>query len=287
MKSAAESKVFSRNYSLNIRGRLLDLKTPKVMGILNLTPDSFYAGSRFRKEKEILNAAEKMIHDGAAILDLGGSSTRPGAQPISVKDEMDRVLPAIQSIGRNFPEIVISCDTYQSEVAVAAVGEGASMINDVSGGELDKKMFKVVSQLGVPYVLMHMRGTPQTMAALNNYENLNLEIILSLQQRVKQLEAYGVKDIVVDPGFGFSKSPGQGFDLLNNLELMHRLDRPLLVGISRKSMVWKTLGIDAERALNGTTVLNSIALMKGTSILRVHDVREAVEAVKLIEMLQK
>jgi dihydropteroate synthase len=282
MKSAAESNVFSRNYSLNIRGRLMDLRIPKVMGILNITEDSFYAGSRVGSDEEVLRQAARMLGEGADILDVGGMSTRPGAGEISEADEISRVRRAVSAIKKQFPDAVISCDTYRSEVARVAVGEGASIINDVTGGEGDKKMFGVVSQLHVPYILMHMRGTPETMATLNQYENLTLEIIYWLQEKLRQLMEYGAKDVIVDPGFGFAKSPLQGFELLKQLEMFQILERPVLVGISRKSMIWKTLGITPEDALNGTTVLHSIALMKGASVLRVHDVREAVEAIKLM-----
>lgn len=287
MKSAAESNVFSRNYSLNIRGRLMDLSTPKVMGILNVTNDSFFAGSRVGTYDEIVRQAATMLEEGAAILDVGGMSTRPGAAEISLNEEVSRVRRAVSAIKKHFPEAVVSCDTYRGEVASAAVSEGASIINDVTGGEGDKKMFEVVSQLGVPYVLMHMRGTPETMASLNQYENLTLEIISWLQLKLKQLREYGAKDIIVDPGFGFAKSPSQGFELLKQLDLLQILDLPVMVGVSRKSMVWKTLGVTPEGALNGTTVLNAIALMKGASILRVHDVKEAVEAVKLIQAIER
>jgi dihydropteroate synthase len=287
MKSAAESNAFSRNYSLNVGGRLLDLSVPKVMGILNVTPDSFYAGSRFTGSEEIVRQAAQMLEEGAAILDIGGSSTRPGAREIPVEEEKSRVGNAISAVMKVFPESVISCDTFQSEVATAAVSAGASMINDVTGGERDKKMFEVVSQLKVPYVLMHMRGNPETMTSLTSYENLHLEIISWLRRKLLQLNEYGVKDVVVDPGFGFAKTAAQGFELLHKLELLHVLERPLLVGLSRKSMIWRTLGITADQALNGTTFLNSIALIKDVSILRVHDVREAVEAVKLYREYEK
>jgi dihydropteroate synthase len=286
MKSAAESNAFSRNYSLNINGRLLDLRTPRVMGILNITPDSFYGGSRFTSDAEIVQQAGKMLEEGASFIDIGGASTRPGAADISPDEEKKRVLPAIKSVKKHFPDAVISCDTFYSSVAEAAVSEGASMINDVSGGERDEKMFEVVAHLKVPYVLMHMRGTPETMKTLNQYENLQLEIITWLQAKLKQLHGYGVKDILIDPGFGFAKDIAQNFRLLNELDLFHVLEQPLLIGLSRKSMVWKTLNITPELALNGTTVLNSFGLMKGASVLRVHDVKEAVEAVKLYGALK-
>lgn len=286
MKSAAESNAFSRNYSLNIRGRLMDLRTPKVMGILNVTQDSFYSGSRLATKEETLTKAARMLEDGADILDVGGISTRPGAAEIPLAEELSRVVNAISAISKSFPHAIISCDTYRSDVARAAVEEGASIINDVTGGEGDKKMFEVVSRLGIPYVLMHMRGTPETMATLNQYENLLLEIITWLQQRLRLLTEFGVKDVIVDPGFGFAKSPSQNFELLKNIELLSVLERPMLVGLSRKSMIWKTLGVTPDGALNGTSVLHTIALMKGVSFLRAHDVREAVETVKLFQQYE-
>jgi dihydropteroate synthase len=281
MRSAAESNVFSRNYSLNINGRLLDLRTPKVMGVLNITPDSFYGRSRFQSEEKIIEEAGKMLEAGADILDVGGHSTRPGAADVPESEETSRVVMAVKAIIRHFPQAIISCDSFKSGVAAAAVSEGALLINDVSAGTLDEKMAETVARLKVPYIAMHMRGTPATMNQQTDYENLHFEIISWLQNRVTKLMELGIKDIVVDPGFGFAKSIEQNFRLMKRLELFHYLDRPLLIGISRKSMIWKTLGIAAEQALNGTSVLNTIALMKGAAILRVHDVPEAVQAVKL------
>jgi dihydropteroate synthase len=287
MKSAAESNVFSRNYTVNIRGRLLDLSTPAVMGILNITPDSFFEGSRVQTTKEVVSRAAKMLEAGASIIDVGGHSTRPGAEQVPLHEEKSRVLMAISVIIKHFPNAIISCDTFNSETARAAVSEGASIINDVSGGELDKGMFTTVAQLGVPYILMHMRGNPQTMVHQTDYDNIQLEIITWLQRKVRQLHDAGVRDIIVDPGFGFSKTVEQNFQLLRRLDLFRVMGMPLLVGLSRKSMVWRTLGIEAGEALNGTTVLNTIALLNGASIIRVHDVREAVEAVKLFSAYQR
>jgi dihydropteroate synthase len=282
MISAAESNVFSRKYSLKIHGRLLDLRIPKVMGILNVTPDSFYSGSRVQKVQEIVTQAGKMIEEGAFIIDVGAASTRPGAAEVPVEMEKSRALLAITEIVKHFPEAIISCDTYRSEVAIAAVGEGAVLVNDISGGELDDKMFETIARLQVPYVLMHMRGTPEKMSTLTHYENIHREIIYWLLQRLRRLTEMGVNDVIIDPGFGFAKSIRQNFEIINNLELYHSLDKPLMAGISRKSMIWKTLGITPDQALNGTSVLNSVALLKGVSLLRVHDVKEAVEAIKLI-----
>jgi len=280
-----QSKVFSQNKTLNLHGRLLDLNTPKVMAILNITPDSFFGGSRFSDEKAILQHVEKILHDGASIIDIGGYSTRPGAQDIPEKEELHRVIAPIRSILKNFPNAVISIDTFRSGVAKAAVEEGALLINDVSGGQADHQMFNVTAKLGVPYVLMHMRGTPQTMTQQTVYENLIKEIMDYFHSKINALQAKGVKDIIIDPGFGFAKTATQSFELLQHLDHLAYLEKPILAGLSRKSMIWKTLLTNPENALNGTTSLNTIALMKGASLLRVHDVKEAVEVVKLIESL--
>ncbi|WP_128543658.1 dihydropteroate synthase [Larkinella soli] len=272
--------------TLNLRGKILDLTVPKVMGILNITPDSFYAGSRTFSVESAVEQAGRMLSEGATFLDLGGYSTRPGAGPVSPEEEADRVLPVIEAIRRGFPEAWISVDTFRAPVARQAVEAGAVMINDVSGGSLDPGMFATVAALDVPYVLMHMRGTPQTMTALTDYHDLIPDILLELQNRVSALEQLGLKDIVVDPGFGFAKTARQNFELLNGLEAFRMFGSPLLVGLSRKSSIWRTLGITAEEALNGTTVLNTLALTKGADLLRVHDVREAVEAITLLTACQ-
>ncbi|SFC17283.1 dihydropteroate synthase [Spirosoma endophyticum] len=275
--------------TLNCRGRLVDLTTPAVMGILNVTPDSFFAGSRLLVENSISTAAvdvaQRMIRDGATFLDIGGYSTRPGAAEVSPTEEADRVLPVIEAILTNFPDALISIDTFRASVAHQAVEAGAAIINDVAGGTLDPAMFETAAALGVPYILMHMRGTPQTMQSLAKYTNVTTEVIDELAVRVATLRSLGQKDIILDPGFGFAKTISQNFDLLNHLETFRLFDEPLLVGISRKATIWKTLAISANKALNGTTVLNTIALTKGASILRVHDVREAVEAIKLTQEL--
>lgn len=255
------------------------------MGVINITPDSFYAGSRQMEEKEILNQAEKMLTDGASVIDLGGYSSRPGAENISEQEEEHRVLSALQAIKKGFPEAIVSIDTFRSGIARKAVSLGADMINDVSGGDLDAEMFSSIAQLQVPYCCMHMKGTPETMSTLAQYSNLIHEIITYFHQKVVALQKIGVKDIIIDPGFGFAKTVEQNFQLMNNLELLKILEKPLLVGVSRKSMIWKTLKATPEQALNGTTALNMVALMKGASILRVHDVKEAVEAVKLFTHL--
>jgi dihydropteroate synthase len=281
MKSFAENKIFSTNQTLNIRGRLLHLDKPKIMGILNVTPDSFYDGGRYDSEKAILSQAEDMIKQGATFIDVGGYSTRPGASDVPVDEETRRVTTAIRSIVREFPETIISIDTFRSSVANAAIYEGAGMINDVSGGSLDEEMFRTAATHGVPYILMHMRGTPATMNTLTDYTSLLKDVTDYFHQKIKHLQDLGVKDIVVDPGFGFAKRADQSFALLNQLNYLKILGKPLMAGISRKSMIWRTLGATAEEALNGTTCLNTIALMKGASLLRVHDVREANEVCKL------
>ena len=280
-----QSKIFSANKTLNAGGRLIDLSRPRVMGILNVTPDSFYDGKKFNDEKAILAQVEKILKEGADFIDVGGYSTRPGAEDVLVEEELRRVLPAIDAIVKNFPEAIISIDTFRSEVARKAVEAGAAMINDVSGGEMDEKMFSTVASLRVPYVLMHMRGTPQTMVQDTNYDNLLKDIIDYFHTKIFRLQKIGIKDIIIDPGFGFAKTAEQNFEVLNKLELFQILNKPILVGISRKSMIWKTLKVSAEEALNGTTALNAVALLKSASILRVHDVREAKEVIELVHQL--
>lgn len=274
--------------TLNCRGRLVDLShSPAVMGILNVTPDSFFAGSRVTSStSELVDRAGQMLQERATFLDIGGYSTRPGAPDISPAEEVDRVLPAIESILHTWPEALLSIDTFRAEVARQAVEVGACLVNDVAGGTLDPAMFETVARLGVPYVLMHLRGTPQTMQSLANYENVTTEVIDELGAQLAKLRALGAKDVVLDPGFGFAKTPTQNFALLNQLEAFRLFDEPLLVGLSRKTTIWRTLGITPNEALNGTTVLNTVALMKGAAILRVHDVREAVEAVTLVGHLK-
>jgi dihydropteroate synthase len=271
--------------TLNCRGHLVDLTVPAVMGILNITPDSFYSGSRSNTEKSV-ETARMMLADGATFLDIGGYSTRPGAADVSPAEEADRVLPVIEAILTDSPGTLISVDTFRASVARQAVKAGACLINDVSGGLLDPTMFATVADLpGVPYVLMHMRGTPQTMQALATYENIVTEVMDELATQLAALRALGVHDVIIDPGFGFAKTPAQNFFLLSMLNSFQQFNEPLLVGLSRKKTIWKTLGITADEALNGTTVLNTAALLKGASILRVHDVRAAVEAVKLTQQL--
>ena len=268
-------------YTLNCKGRLLIVNNPLVMGIINVTPDSFYQGSRKGGVEEILKTAATMIEEGADILDIGGQSTRPGSERISVDEELKRVLPAIENILKNFPKAVISVDTYNNIVAKKAIDAGALMINDISAGSFDKEMMSVVADEKVPYVCMHIKGEPASMQKDPEYENVTLEVLDYLSKRVDECVRAGIKDIIIDPGFGFGKTINHNFQLLRELNSLSILERPILIGISRKSTIYKTLGVSPEEALNGSTVLNTIALMNGASILRVHDVRAAKETVTL------
>ncbi len=259
------------------------MEQPMVMGILNITPDSFYSGSRLSRQSEMLHQAGMMIQSGASILDVGGYSSRPDAKDISVEEEISRVIPAIEAISSNFPECIISVDTFRSDVAEKAVLAGASMINDISGGQLDDQMFQTVSRLRVPYILMHMKGTPQTMKSMSQYDNLFKEITVYFIMKVKELQNLGIPDIILDVGLGFAKKIGQNYEILKNLSYFNMFGLPLLVGVSRKSMIYKTLNTTPDLAMNGTTVLNTIALLNKASILRVHDVREAIETITLLK----
>lgn len=276
--------------TINCKGQLLSLETPKIMGILNVTPDSFYDGGKFVEKNSIIQQAEKMLLAGADILDIGGYSTRPNAENIPENEELNRVLPNIEAILAHFPDAIISVDTFRANVAKEAIKVGASLVNDISGGNLDENMFQTMADLNkfqnIPYVLMHTRGTPKTMTQLTDYEDILLDLLTYFQQKIYQLHQLGIKDIVVDLGFGFAKTPKQSFFLLKNLAYFDILDKPLLVGISRKSMIYKTLQTTSENALNGTTALNMAALMNGAKFLRVHDVAEAVETRKLFLMLK-
>ncbi|MGB5941291.1 MAG: dihydropteroate synthase [Leeuwenhoekiella sp.] len=269
--------------TINCKGRLIDLTTPKVMGILNLTPDSFFDGGKYGDLDEALRQTEKMLKEGAAFIDLGAYSSRPGADHIPEGEELHRLLPVLVELVKRFPEALFSIDTFRASVAREAVSTGASLINDISGGKLDENMLPTIAELQVSYVMMHMKGTPQTMKDLAEYDDLLGEVIFYFSERVAAARALGINDVIVDPGFGFAKNIPQNFELLKNLDQLKIIDAPLLVGLSRKSTIYKTLGIEAADALNGTTVLNTVALQKGASILRVHDVKEAVEAVRLME----
>lgn len=282
---SAKDKLFEVKSTLNISGNLVSLDEPQVMGILNITPDSFYAESRVNQETAILKKAQQMVEAGAFILDIGGYSTRPGADDISEEEETKRVTDAINLVRSKFPEVLISVDTFRSSVAKHAIESGANIINDVSGGNLDSNMFETVAQLNVPYILMHMRGTPQTMKSLNQYDDLLIDIGKELAIKCNELKQRGVSDIIIDPGFGFAKSISQNYKLLQKLSYLKRLGYPLLAGLSRKSMIYKTLNIEPQDALNGTTALNMIALQNGASLLRVHDVKEAHETIKLFKAL--
>jgi dihydropteroate synthase len=275
---------FRKKASLNAGGRLIDLSHPKVMGIINLTPDSFFAGSRKPQIEEALQQAEKMLHYGADFLDLGAYSSRPGAEDISVQEETDRLLPVVEAIAERFPDAILSIDTFRAKVAETAIKAGAHIINDISGGQLDADMFATVARLQVPYILMHMRGTPQTMQQQTDYEDVFAEVYDYFANKYHELKQLGVHDVIIDPGFGFAKKPEQSYALIQRLHDFNLLQLPVLVGISRKKMIYGTLYITAAEALNGTTALNAIALTKGANILRVHDVKQAVEAVKIWEM---
>lgn len=277
----AKDTIFSIKKTLNLRGNLIDLQTPIVMGILNITPDSFHHESRVNSDKHLLGKAEQMLTQGATILDIGGYSSRPDAIDISIEEELNRVIPVITQLLKTFPEVNISIDTFRSQVAQAAMDAGACIINDISGGTLDENMFEVVGRTHAAYILMHMRGTPQTMIQMTNYDNLLIDIMDTYIKQTTQLSSLGVKDIILDPGFGFAKTVDQNYEILKNLQYFQQLKLPLLVGISRKSMVYKLLDTSPDEAMNGTSVLNTIALMNGAQILRVHDVKEATEAVKL------
>jgi dihydropteroate synthase len=271
--------------TINCKGYLIDLSQPKIMGILNITPNSFYDGGKYKDELQILNQVERMLQDGATFIDVGAYSSKPNAEFVSEAEEISRLIPIIKLLIKKFPNILLSVDTFRSQVAKLAIENGVAMVNDISAGMLDKKMIETVAKLQVPYIMMHMRGNPQTMQSLANYEDVVKEMIFYFSERIQLARSFGMNDILIDPGFGFAKTLEQNYEVLQKLELFSILELPLLAGISRKSMIYKTLENSAEEALNGTTVLNTIALQKGAKILRVHDVKEAVECVKLIDKL--
>lgn len=273
--------------TLNCKGKILVMDDPIIMGIINMTPDSFYSGSRSNALDDLLFRAEKMLREGAGILDVGGQSTRPNSTQISADEEMQRVIPAIEAICKNFPQQIVSIDTFYAKVAREAVNAGAGMVNDVSAGSLDKELISTVAELQVPYVLMHMPGTPQTMQNLPSYKNVTLEVFDFLVYKLVELIKAGIHDLIVDPGFGFGKTAAHNFQLLKELSCFSQLKKPLMVGLSRKATIYKTLGITPEEALNGTTVMHTIALLNGANILRVHDVKEAVETIKLYTQYKK
>jgi len=275
--------VFYSKKTLNLRGNVIDLSYPIAMGILNITPDSFYDGGFYKDEIRMLEKVGHMLTDGATIIDVGGYSSRPGAKDVTEQEELERVVPAVKAIMKEYPDAYVSVDTFRASVAEAAVSEGAVMVNDISAGSLDGKMFATVGKLNVAYILMHMRGNPQTMQTLTGYENILLDVIDFFQKKISELRAHKVKDIILDPGFGFAKTMDQNYDLLKHLNYFRLLNLPVLAGMSRKSMIYKKLNTTSEHALNGTTALNSIALMNRVSILRVHDVSEAMEAITLFK----
>ncbi|MDT0651119.1 dihydropteroate synthase [Autumnicola edwardsiae] len=273
--------------TINCRGNLIDLSEPKIMGIINITPDSFFSGSRTETENDILKKAAQMLAEGADFLDIGGYSSRPGAEDISAQAEIKRVIPVIELILKNFPDAILSIDTFRSKVAEKAIEAGAHIINDISAGSLDDDMMPIIAKFQVPYIMMHMKGTPQNMKEMNQYDDLIQEILFYLSEKVKKARDLGINDLIIDPGFGFAKNIQQNFDLLSNLEAFKMLKLPILAGLSRKSLIYKTFNTTAAHALNGTTVLNTISLQKGANILRVHDVKEAAECVKLVARIEK
>ena len=272
--------------TINCKGKLIDLTTPKVMGILNLTPDSFYDGGKYTNEKDVFQQVEKILNDGATFIDVGAYSSRPGAKHISEEEELQRIIPIVQKLITKFPNILLSIDTFRSEVAKQCVEQGAALINDISAGDMDSEMIPIVGKLNVPYIMMHMKGTPQNMQKNPTYSNVTQEVLYYFSEKIALARSYGINDLIIDPGFGFGKNNKHNFQLLNELELFKNIDLPVLVGLSRKSMIYNTLNSKPENALNGTTALNTISLYKGAHILRVHDVKEAMECVTLVDELK-
>ncbi|SHM25200.1 dihydropteroate synthase [Flavobacterium xinjiangense] len=271
--------------TINCKGQLIDLSTPKVMGILNVTPNSFFDGGKYKNENEILSQVEKMIIEGATFIDIGAYSSKPNAEFVSEEEEISRIVPAINLILKHFPEAILSIDTFRSEVAKASIENGAAIVNDISAGHLDDKMLVVIGKYNVPYIMMHMRGTPQTMQTLTVYDDIIKEMLFYFSERISIARSFGINDLIIDPGFGFAKKLDQNYEVFKKMELFNILELPLLVGISRKSMIYKTLNTSVEQALNGTTILNTLALSKGAKILRVHDVKEAMECVTLFNKI--
>ncbi len=271
--------------TINCKGKLINLSSPKVMGVLNITPDSFFDGGKYNDEKGILNQVEKILSEGATFVDVGAYSSRPGADFVSEDEELKRILPIVQLILKHFPETLISVDTFRGEVAKQCIKYGAALVNDISAGKLDENMLQTIADLKVPYIMMHMRGNPQTMQQQTDYNDLVKDIIYYFSERIATARTLGIIDTIIDPGFGFAKTLEQNYELLSKLELFKIIEKPMLVGVSRKSMIYKLLETSPDKALNGTTVLNTVALQKGASILRVHDVKEAMECVKLVGTL--
>ena len=283
----AKDTFLNRKVTLNLKGELIDLSRPCVMGILNLTPDSFYSSSRISTIDAALERVETCLTEGALFIDVGAYSSRPGADEISTDEELKRIVPVVTAISKRFPEARLSIDTFRAKVARETIEAGAHLINDISGGILDEELFETVAALNVPYILMHMKGNPKTMQKDPVYENIGLEVVDYFAEKVAKLKQLGVKDIILDPGFGFAKTIDHNYQLLNQLENLDLFELPVLVGFSRKSMIYNFLGIKPETALNGTTVLNTLALQKGASILRVHDVKAAAECIALVEEMQE
>ena len=273
--------------TINCKGALLDLGRPKIMAILNATPDSFFDADQSTSISSLLNRAEEMLEQGASILDIGGYSSKPNADFVSEQEELNRIVPIISDIAKRFPDAIISIDTFRSSVAKAAVENGAAIVNDISAGTLDSQMLQTVATLQVPYIMMHMRGNPQTMQQLTDYKNLTKDLLFYFSQRIAAARQLGISDIIIDPGFGFAKTTTQNFELMRNLEIFNNLELPVLVGISRKSMIYKTFDTTPQEALNGTTALHMVALQKGAKILRVHDVKQAAECIKIFNLLHE
>lgn len=270
---------------INCKGSLVDLSTPKVMGILNCTPDSFFDGGKYKDESQLLRQTEKMLTDGAAFIDIGAYSSKPNADFVTETEELNRMVPVVELLIKHFPDVLISVDTFRAAIAKASIESGAAIVNDIAAGLLDDKMLETVGALKVPYIMMHMRGTPQTMTKLTQYEDIIKEMVFYFSERINTARSHGIDDIIIDPGFGFAKTTEQNYEVLQKMELFQMTELPLLAGMSRKSMIYKLLGNTAQEALNGTTVLNTIALTKGAKILRVHDVKEAVETIKIVSQL--
>ncbi len=285
--TSTANKFLKRKNTINLNGRLIDLSKPVVMGILNVTPDSFFDGGKYKTVKKVVKRAEEILEQGGTIIDIGAVSTQPGSEGISTKDEIERLLPAVKAVKKEFPQAFVSIDTYRSWVALKVIEEcGPCIVNDVSGGNFDANMFDTIGKLGVPYILMHMLGTPIKMQENPVYEDIIRDISLFFTDRVKQLNKAGVKDVIIDPGFGFGKTLAQNYELLNRLDSFKVFQLPVMVGVSRKSMIFKLLGTKPDDALNGTSVVNTLALIGGADLLRVHDVREAVEAVRIMNMVR-
>lgn len=276
---------YRKRMTINCKGQLIDLTIPKIMGILNVTPNSFFDGGKYKNESEILSRVEKMSSEGATFIDVGAYSSKPSAEFVSEQEEISRIIPVLDLILKHFPETILSIDTFRAEVAKASIESGAAIINDISAGHLDEKMLETVAKYSVPYIMMHMKGTPQTMQTLTQYDDIVKEMLFYFSERIAKARSFGINDLITDPGFGFAKTVEQNYEVFQKLDLFNLLELPMLIGISRKSMIYKTLNSNAEEALNGTTVLNTIALTKGAKILRVHDVKEAMECVTLFNKI--